>query len=379
MKKLFRIFCLLFALIIFFCAIGCKNETPENSPAVITDEPKESIVPNKTKGGKTVDDKADLEATPEPTATPTPAPTPAPSKSVSLKSGDKSEEVTKLQKRLYELAYFSAGATGYYGSVTEAAVKSFQKQNGLKETGTADESTLEKLYSKDAVKNPKPAPTKTPAKAVVGASGKPLSGCVIGLDPGHQGKGDLNKEPEAPGSSNMKYRVSYGTQGRFTGVPEYQVTLNVALKLKALLEANGATVVMTRSSNNVNISNKERAEFFNAKQVDYALRIHCNGSNDPNVQGAFMLVPASNPYIQDCNTAASCLINAFCSRTGAVNMGVFKRSDQTGFNWCNRMIVNIELGHMTNEQEDRKLASADYQSTMAQGLLEGIIAYFKTK
>ena len=113
--------------------------------------------------------------------------------------------------------------------------------------------------------------------------------------------------------------------------------------------------------------------------MDYALRIHCNGSNDPNVQGAFMLVPASNPYVQDCNTAASCLINAFCSRTGAVNMGVFKRSDQTGFNWCNRMIVNIELGHMTNEQEDRKLASADYQSTMAQGLLEGIIAYFKTK
>lgn len=41
------------------------------------------------------------------------------------------------------------------------------------------------------------------------------------------------------------------------------------------------------------------------------------------------------------------------------------------------MIVNIEMGHMTNKEEDYLLTDPDYQKKMAQGLLNGILRYFE--
>ena len=223
----------------------------------------------------------------------------------------------------------------------------------------------------------KPTPLPTPTLSPTESTFLPLKGFVIGLDPGHQAHGNSAKEPVAPGSDELKKKVSSGTQGRWTKVPEYKVNLQVALLLKALLEERGATVVMTRETHDVNISNAERAQFFNEQNTGYALRLHCNGSDDPDVHGAFMLVPAKNPYLEDCNRAASLLIEEYCKATDAKNLGITKRSDQTGFNWCKRMIVNIEMGHMTNKEEDYLLTDPDYQKKMAQGLLNGILRYFE--
>ena len=200
---------------------------------------------------------------------------------------------------------------------------------------------------------------------------------MIGLDPGHQAHGNNAKEPVAPGSDEMKKKVSSGTQGRWTKVPEYKVNLQVALLLKDLLEEHGATVVMTRETHDVNISNAERAQFFNEQNTDYALRLHCNGSDDSDIHGAFMLVPTKNPYLEDCDRAAALLIDEYCKATDAKNLGITKRSDQTGFNWCERMVINIEMGHMTNKEEDYLLSNPDYQKKMAQGLLNGILRYFQ--
>ena len=50
----------------------------------------------------------------------------------------------------------------------------------------------------------------------------------IGIDPGHQAHGNSAQEAVAPGSSETKAKVSSGTYGRFTGVPEYEVNLDVS-------------------------------------------------------------------------------------------------------------------------------------------------------
>ncbi len=215
---------------------------------------------------------------------------------------------------------------------------------------------------------PEPSPTEVPL---------PLAGKIIGIDPGHQKKANSEQEPVAPGSSQTKNKVSSGTQGRFTKVPEYQVNLDVGLLLRDKLMDAGATVVMTRETNDVNISNVERAQFFNENNTDYALRLHCNGNNNQEVHGAFMLCPKVNPFLQDCKRASELMIQSYCASTGAKNLGVTIRSDQTGFNWCERMIVNIEMGHMTNQTEDNNLTNKDYQQKMAQGLYEGILTYFE--
>lgn len=222
------------------------------------------------------------------------------------------------------------------------------------------------------------APTPTPKESSPSLT-LPLAGYVIGIDPGHQTKGNSEQEPIAPNSSKTKKKVSSGTQGSFSGVPEYKVNLAVGLLLRDLLEKQGATVVMTRETNDVNISNIQRAQLFNERKTDYALRLHCNGTDNEDVHGAFMLVPTKNPYLEDCELAADLLIDSYCKATGAKNLGITKRSDQTAFNWSERMIINIEMGHMTNKDEDFNLTDAEYQKKMAQGLANGILAYFEAK
>ncbi len=70
-----------------------------------------------------------------------------------LKSGDKGAEVKKLQERLKELGYYTSVIDSEYGSKTIAAVKAFQKKNGLTADGLAGEATLKKVYASSAVKN----------------------------------------------------------------------------------------------------------------------------------------------------------------------------------------------------------------------------------
>ena len=105
-------------------------------------------------------------------------------------------------------------------------------------------------------------PTKTPKPTMQWTEGS-LKGLVIGIDPGHQGKGNSEQEPIGPGATTTRKKVSSGTQGKWSRVPEYKVVLEVGLQLKALLEEAGATVIMSRETHNVNISNAERAKMMN--------------------------------------------------------------------------------------------------------------------
>ena len=72
----------------------------------------------------------------------------------SLKVGSTGAEVRKMQNRLKELGYLKGSADGDFGAATEAAVKSFQAQNGLAVDGKAGTATLNKLYSANAKKAP---------------------------------------------------------------------------------------------------------------------------------------------------------------------------------------------------------------------------------
>ncbi len=58
-------------------------------------------------------------------------------------------EILKIQKRLLELGYDPGPADGSMGPKTKGAIKSFQRDNSLEETGIIDEKTKEKLFSKD--------------------------------------------------------------------------------------------------------------------------------------------------------------------------------------------------------------------------------------
>ena len=114
---------------------------------------------------------------------------------------------------------------------------------------------------------------------------------IICIDPGHQEKGDPNLEPIGPGASSKKARVSSGTTGIATKKPEYKLNLEAAIVLKHILENKGYSIVMTRESHEVNISNSERAILANEKNADLAIRIHADSLTNSSKTGASILIP----------------------------------------------------------------------------------------
>ena len=214
--------------------------------------------------------------------------------------------------------------------------------------------------------------------------GQILEGITIGIDPGHQSHANHDTEPQSPGSSVMKAKCSSGTEGLTTWTPEYEVNLKVSLKLASLLEKQGATVIMTRTENDVDVSNIERASIMNDNNVCLAVRIHCNGGYNTAVKGAFMLVPEKGctDYYDENVRAARAIIDEYCLETGIQKIkdnGLTYRDDQTGFNWCTRPIVCIEMGHLSNAQEELLLIDDAFQDKMARGLYKGLVKFFTEK
>lgn len=259
---------------------------------------------------------------------------------------------------------------------SSAAAETSSESQGVQAAVELPQSTAETPAAATPAMTASPSPSATESPEPSKESG-PLDGVVIGLDPGHQARGNSDPEPVAPGSSETKPKVSSGTAGVASGIDEHAVNLNVGLKLRDMLEEAGATVVMTRTTADVDISNAERARLFNDKEVDLAIRIHCNGIDDSSVHGAFMLIPEDNPFEADCELAAKLIIKNYTETTGIKKLKTQVRGDQTGFNWCERPIVNIEMGHMSNPDEDLRITDKEFQTTMAKGIYKGILAYFK--
>lgn len=213
---------------------------------------------------------------------------------------------------------------------------------------------------------PSPEPTQTPR----------LYGLKIGIDPGHQAKANSDREPVAPNSSETKAKVASGTSGKSTGVAEYVTDLEIALKLRDVLVSEGATVYMTRETNEVDISNKERAEMMNELGVDLALRIHCDGAEDRTANGIGMFVRKTGEKQAESEAAAKALLDAMVEATGAKKRGVYLRDTYTMNNWSIVPCILVECGFMSNPEEDEKLNDPEYQDLLARGMAEGIARYF---
>ncbi|PGP48790.1 N-acetylmuramoyl-L-alanine amidase [Bacillus thuringiensis] len=207
---------------------------------------------------------------------------------------------------------------------------------------------------------------------------------LVVIDPGHQQKANLNLEPIGPGATTQKYKVTDGTTGVVTKKREAVLVLEMAFLLKEKLEAKGIQVLMTRISQDVDISNKERATFANNHKANLFLRLHADGSENPNQSGFAVLTPAEgSPYTKEIYAESlqisQTIVNKMRENQQVKVNGIKFRDDLSGFNWSKVPGVLLELGFMSNHEEDKKLSDPQYVNSLLQSVTDSVDAYRKSK
>lgn len=233
------------------------------------------------------------------------------------------------------------------------------------------ESTAEPAASAAPESTAKPQPTP-----------EPENNLLIVIDAGHQRKGNSEKEPIGPDATEMKAKVSGGTSGVVSGLKEYELTLSVAQKLEEELLNRDYQVIMVRTDHDVNLSNSERAQIANDAGADAFIRIHANGSDNTFVSGAMTICQtADNPYnagfYQQSRDLSDSVLDELTAAAGCKKQYVWETDTMSGINWCQVPVTIVEMGYMTNPEEDALMATEDYQRKLAEGIANGIDKFLK--
>jgi len=228
---------------------------------------------------------------------------------------------------------------------------------------------------------PSPAPTETPTPVPTEAP-VATGGHKIAIDPGQQKSQMTEEEPVGPGASATTAKMSYGATSTTTGKREYEWSLIFAKRLEAELIARGYEVVLTREDHDVKISNAERAQFVNASGAEMYLSIQADAASNLDAKGIYTQIPSKNNAFvgnlyNDCRRLAKELQNNLIAETGTKDRGVQENDKVPAINYSEVPVAVLQLGFMSNAEEDANLWSESYQDKMIKAICDGIDTYFR--
>ena len=208
---------------------------------------------------------------------------------------------------------------------------------------------------------PTPVPaTPTPTPVPLADDHPDLSGLVIVIDPGHQQEADTELEESIPGTTAEKERATTGAVGVNSGVKEYELTLEYAMVLKSYLEGCGAEVILTRTENDVDISNIERAQIAIDNDADYFIRIHADSAPDSEISGVKVYVPSTGSYSSSIASDGEDLADMVAEAIGLPSLGSVQSNMYTGLNHADSIkSYQLVVGYLSNSDDDALLNLED--------------------
>ncbi|MFF5160015.1 N-acetylmuramoyl-L-alanine amidase [Streptomyces sp. NPDC000348] len=242
-----------------------------------------------------------------------------------------------------------------------------------------------------------PTPSARPGDEKSGASaaaGGPLEGKVVVIDPGHNPD---NVEHTAEIGRQVDigtHRKECDTTGTSTndGYAEAEFTLDVAHRVRALLEQQGATVKLTQDGDRpFGPCVDERARIGNEAKADAAVSIHADGSG-PGNRGFHVILPGAvhagaadtRAIVGPSGDLGTRIAGTFVRATGSApsnyvggGTGLVTREDLGGLNLSTVPKVFIECGNMRDSSDAALLTSGAWRQKAARGISDGIVSFLR--
>ena len=316
---------------------------------------------------------------------------PAPSKSVQpvaskpkAPAKDKAPAPRKKLKQKYKniliyaaIALVAVAVIGVevYRNLDKIKATSVPAPTSSVETSAGETAEATSEISETTEAEPTPVPTATPTPAPtpvpVAEDAPDLTGLVVVIDPGHQMITDEEPELCATWLSVEKPRCTSGATGVVTGVTEYDLTLEYALVMQSYLEQCGATVILTRDTSDIDLSNQERAQIAIDNEADVFIRLHADSANDSLASGIRIYVPDSGSYTSS-SVAQGDAYGALLSESSGLP---FEQTRQTylytGLNYANTIpSFQVSLGFLSNSDDEAVLVTEDNMVAVAHATSE---------
>jgi N-acetylmuramoyl-L-alanine amidase len=260
------------------------------------------------------------------------------------------DDVGTLQERLLELGYDADRADGIFGSQTEAALRSFQRDYGLQVDGVCGPATLRALRQlQPKVRGGRPVLLREQERAR--RAGPALRGKRIIIDPCH-------------GGSEQGIMVD--------GAIEADLMWDLAARLAGRMTATGMETLLSRSRNS-SPTEAERAGFANSAGGDLVLSLHTDGHPTTLAHGlATFHFGTSNGTSSTLGEAlAEFIQRELTARTGMLDCGTHPKTWEL-LRMTRMPAVRVELGYLTNSQDRRKLLDPAFRDVVAEGIVVAV-------
>lgn len=260
-------------------------------------------------------------------------------------------------------------------------------------TGAAP-SMLRSPTDGDGKPGPSDGSTPSGSAGTAPAGQASLEGKVVVIDPGHnltnvEHTSEINRKVDI--GTNTKECDTTGTATN-SGYSEARFTLDVAHRLRTLLQQRGATVKLTQDADRpYGPCVDERARIGNAAHADAVVSIHADGSGSGN-RGFHVILPGTvragaadtRAITGPSKDLGKLIADGFARTTGSSpsnyigdGTGLVTREDLGGLNLSTVPKVFIECGNMRDSKDAALLTSGAWRQKAAQGISEGIVSFLR--